>query len=295
LVRVRRRRLLHHSPRALGLGAPPPKAVPEWSLISLIDASPFDAGTAYVAVDAHKLDNFKPYIFTTTDFGKTWATINTGIPDGAYVHAVREVPARKGLLFAGTETGIYFSFDDGAHWQSLQLNLPNSPVHDMAIHGNDLAVATHGRAFWILDDISPLRQADSSIVTADAHLFAPSNALRSRIARVRRRRNAIGENPPNGAILYYYLKEEPKEPIKMEILDGSGKTIRTLTSEEKKEESHEGESDKDDNEDHIPPKRASTSSPGICATPSRSKFPRPFTTKANPLARSRCPAPIRCA
>ena len=231
-----------------------PKGVPEWSLISLIEPSSFDAGTAYAAVDARKLDNLKPYIFKTTDFGKTWTQITSGIPDGAYVHAVREDPARKGLLFAGTETGIYVSFDDGGHWQSLQLNLPNSPVHDMVIHGNDLAVATHGRAFWILDDISPLRQADASTVSAEAHLFAPATAVRSRMYHVRRRRSAIGENPPNGALLYYYLKEEPKEAIKIEVLDGSGKVIRTLTSAEKKEESHEGEWDRDDAEDKIPAK-----------------------------------------
>ena len=139
-----------------------PKGIPEWSLVSLIEASSHDAGTAYAAVDARKLDNFKPYIFKTTDFGKTWTQITSGIPEGAYVHAVREDPVRKGLLFAGTELGIYVSFDDGAHWQSLQLNLPNTPVHDMAIHNGDLAVATHGRAFWILDDIAPLRQADSA-------------------------------------------------------------------------------------------------------------------------------------
>jgi photosystem II stability/assembly factor-like uncharacterized protein len=231
-----------------------PKAVPEWSLVSLIEPSHFDAGTAYVAVDAHKLDNHKPYIFKTDDFGKSWTQINAGIPDGAYVHAVREDPVRKGLLFAGTETGIYVSFDDGLHWQSLQLNLPTSPVHDMVIHGNDLAVATHGRAFWILDDISPLRQADASLVGSDAHLFVPAPAVRSRMGRVRRRRNAIGENPPNGAILYYYLKDEPQEPIKLEVLDGTGKVIRTLSSEEKKDDSRQAEWDRDDAEDYIPAK-----------------------------------------
>jgi hypothetical protein len=233
-----------------------PKALPEWSLVSLIEASWFDAGTAYAAVDAHKLDNFKPFIFKTNDFGKTWTQITAGIPDGAYVHAVREDPVRKGLLFAGTETGIYVSFDDGAHWQPLQLNLPNAPIHDMVIHGNDLAVATHGRSFWILDDISPLRQADASIAGSDVHLFVPNTAIRSRMGHVRRRRDAIGENPPNGAILYYYLKEEPKEPIKLEILDASGKVIRTLSSEEKKEEGHSEEWDREEAADHIPAKAA---------------------------------------
>ena len=130
-------------------------------MISLIEASPFDAATAYVAVDAHKLDNFKPYIFKTTDFGKTWTAITTGLPDNSYVHAVREDPKRKGLLYAGTETGIWVSFDDGAHWQPLQLNLPPTPIHDMVIHDDDLAVATHGRSFWVLDDLSPLRQVSA--------------------------------------------------------------------------------------------------------------------------------------
>jgi len=231
-----------------------PKGIPEWSLISLIEASPWDAGAAYAAVDTHKLDNFKPYIFKTTDFGKTWTQITAGIPDGAYVHAVREDPGHKGLLFAGTEAGIYVSFDEGAHWQSLQLNLPNSPVHDMVIHGQSLAVATHGRAFWILDDISALRQADSSIAASDAHLFAPSPTIRSRMGHMNRRRYAIGENPPDGTTLYYYLKEQPKDSIKLEILDPSGKTIRSYTSEEKKEESASEEWERDEPAQHIPAK-----------------------------------------
>ncbi len=233
-----------------------PKGIPEWSLVSLIEASWHDAGTAYAAVDARKLDNFRPYIFKTTDFGKTWAQITSGIPDGAYVHAVREDPARKGLLFAGTELGIYVSFDDGAHWQSLQLNLPNTPVHDMTIHGSDLAVATHGRAFWMLDDIAPLRQADSSLAGNGAHLFKPSTATRTRTGHVKRRRYAIAENPPDGAILYYYLKEDAKALIKLEILDSAGKVIRSFTSEEKKKDEGEAEAEweKDDPADHIPAK-----------------------------------------
>ena len=233
-----------------------PKGIPDWAMVSLIEASAHDAGTAYAAVDAHKLDNFKPYIFKTTDFGKTWAQLTTGIPDGAYVHAVREDPVRKGLLYAGTELGIYVSFDDGAHWQSLQLNLPNVPVHDMVVHNNDLAVATHGRAFWILDDIAPLRQADASFTTVDAHLFKPSTATRTRMGHTNRKRYAIGENPADGAILYYFLKEEPKQPVKLDILDASGKAIRTYSSEEKKKEDvdSEGEAERDDAAESIPAK-----------------------------------------
>src|SRR5712692_8014782 len=131
--------------------------MPAWSLVSLIEVSPYEAGTAYVAVDCHKLDDLRPYIYKTADFGKTWTKITSGIPDAAYVHAVREDPKRKGLLFAGAETGIFISFDGGAHWQSLQLNLPVTPIHDLVIKGDDLVVATHGRSFWILDDITPLR------------------------------------------------------------------------------------------------------------------------------------------
>ncbi len=234
-----------------------PKAMPEWALVSLIEASWHDAGTAYAAVDARKLDNPKPYIFKTVDFGKTWTPISAGIPDGAYVHAIREDPMQKGLLFAGTELGIYVSFDDGGHWQSLQLKtLPVVPVHDMVIHDNDLTIATHGRAFWILDDVSPLRQANASIVSADTHFFSPAMAIRTRMGHANRRRNAVAENPPGGAILYYYLKDEANSPIKLEILDSTGKVIRSYTSEEKKKDEKLASEDdeKDEAADHIPAK-----------------------------------------
>ena len=213
-----------------------PKGIPEWAAVSLIDASSFDVATAYAAVDAHKLDNFKPYIFKTSDFGKTWTQINNGIPDGSYVHSVREDPGRKGLLYAGTETGVWVSFDDGAHWQSLQLNLPTTPVNDLIVHGNDLIVATNGRSFWALDDIGPLRQINGAIVNEDVYLFTPSSALRARTGHFNRRRYSVGENPANGATLYYYLKSESKDPVKLELLDAQGKVLRSFTSAEKKTE-----------------------------------------------------------
>ena len=231
-----------------------PKGFPEWAMVSLIEPSPFEAGAAYAAIDAHKLDNFKPYIFKTTDFGKTWSQITTGLPDGSYVHAVREDPARKGLLYAGTETGIWVSFDDGAHWQTLQLNLPTTPVHDLIIHGDDLVVATHGRSFWVLDDIGPLRQASASIASEETHLFTPRTATRTRMGHTKRRRYAIGENPPDGAILYYYLKDEPKASVKLELLDPQGKVVRSFTSEEKKPEGAPEEWEKDEEAEHIPAK-----------------------------------------
>ena len=231
-----------------------PKETPEWAMISLIEASPFDAGTAYAAIDAHKLDNFKPYIFKTSDFGKTWAKLTNGLPDNSYVHAVREDPKRKGLLYAGTETGVWVSFNDGANWQPLQLNLPTTPIHDLVIHDDDLAVATHGRSFWVLDDISPLRQATASVAAEDAHLFTPRAAFRTRIGHFNPRRYPVGENPPEGAILYYYLKEEPKEPAKLEFLDAQGKVTRSFPSGEKKKEEAPEEWERDEEVEHIPAK-----------------------------------------
>jgi len=231
-----------------------PKDVPEWAAISLIEASPFDAGTAYIAVDAHKLDNFKPYIFKTSDFGKTWSKIVAGLPENVYVHAVREDPKRKGLLYAGTETGIYVSFNDGANWQPLQLNLPVTPIHDLVIHDGTLVVATHGRSFWALDGLGPLRQASASITGEDAHLFTPDTAYRTREGHFNPRRYPVGENPPSGAILYYYLKDAPKQAAKLELLDANGKVIRAFTSEEKKTEGAPDEGERDEPAEHIPAK-----------------------------------------
>jgi photosystem II stability/assembly factor-like uncharacterized protein len=209
-----------------------PKDLPEWSMISIIEASPHDAGTAYAAIDRHKLDDFNPFIYKTHDYGKTWSRITSGIPAGAYVHSVREDPKVKGLLYAGTETGVYFSADDGAHWQSLQLNLPTAPIHDLAVKDNDLAVATHGRAFWILDDLSPLRQASSAIANEDFHLYQPATATRLHFPDSVERKRPVGDNPPKGAILYYYLKSKPadKEEITIEIADAQGKRVRQLSN-----------------------------------------------------------------
>ncbi|MGA3209883.1 MAG: hypothetical protein ABSD20_01170 [Terriglobales bacterium] len=209
-----------------------PKDLPEWSMVSIIEASPHDAGTAYAAIDRHKLDDFNPFIYKTHDFGKTWTRINNGIPAGAYVRSVREDPVIKGLLYAGTETGVYFSTDDGAHWQSLQLNLPTSPVHDLAVKDNDLVAATHGRAFWILDDISPLRQANAINAGDDFHLFQPATATRLHFPDNVDRRRPVGDNPPKGAIFYYHLKSKPaeKEEITIEILDAQGKRVRRLSN-----------------------------------------------------------------
>jgi photosystem II stability/assembly factor-like uncharacterized protein len=228
-----------------------PKDVPEWSAISLIDASPFDAAAAYAAVDAHKIDNFHPYIFKTSDFGKSWTKLVGGLPDNSFVHVVREDPKKKGLLYAGTETGIWVSFNDGAHWQPLQLNLPTTPIHDLIVHNDDLVVATHGRSFWVLDSLGPLRQASASIAGEAAHLFAPDLAYRTRIGHRDPRRSPIGENPPDGAIIYYWLKEAPKEPAKLDFLDAQGKVIRSFSSEQKNKP-EEPEFEEEPEVEHIP-------------------------------------------
>ena len=213
-----------------------PAFMPEWSMVSLIDPSPFSAGTAYAAIDRHKLDDFKPYIFKTADYGKTWTQIGAGIADGSYVHAVREDPKRKGLLYAGTETGVWCSFDDGAHWQKLQLNLPTVPVHDLVVKDDDLVVATHGRAFWILDDLSPLRHVAAADLDAAAKLYPLRPAYRLRMPDSVDRRVPGGENPPPGAMLYYYFKTAPKDEVKLEILDAQGIVIKRYSSAKKVED-----------------------------------------------------------
>lgn len=209
-----------------------PKDLPEWSLISLIEASPHAAGTAYAAVDRHELDDFRPYIYRTADFGKTWTRIDRGIAENTFVRAVREDPKRKGLLYAGTETGVWVSFDDGANWQPLQLNLPVAPIHDLVVKNDDLVVATHGRSFWILDDLAPLQQlaaGRAQIAAADAHLFTPSPAQRGRGTRGGGG-GMSGANPPSGAVIYYTLKSAPRDAITLEILDAQGKRVRQFSS-----------------------------------------------------------------
>jgi photosystem II stability/assembly factor-like uncharacterized protein len=210
--------------------------IPEWSTVSIIDPSPHDANTAYVAVDRHRLDDFKPYIYKTNDLGKTWATIVNGIPDGAYVRAVREDPKKKGLLYAGTETGVFVSFDDGAHWQPLQLNLPISPIHDLVVKDDDLVVATHGRSFWVLDNLAPIRQVTPQMNSAEVVLYQPQVGLRLHYPFEFDKRQPVGDNPPPGAMIDYYFKSAPTDEVTLEILDAQGKLVRHLSSKEEKED-----------------------------------------------------------
>jgi photosystem II stability/assembly factor-like uncharacterized protein len=209
--------------------------LPEWGTVSNIEASRFDAGTAYISVDFHQVNNRDPFIYKTADFGKTWTRITEGIPHGmlSYVHCVKEDTARKGLLYAGTENGAYVSFNDGQNWQPLQMNLPHAPVYWIAVqdHFHDLVLATYGRGFWILDDLTPLEQMTPQVADSSAYLFPPREAYRFR-TKVQPEAPTYdataGVNAPYGASINYFLKTEPQSQIKFAILDASGRTVRTL-------------------------------------------------------------------
>ncbi|HMF80374.1 MAG TPA: hypothetical protein VK562_03145 [Candidatus Acidoferrum sp.] len=209
-----------------------PEGISAWQKVSLIEAGHFDSNTAYAAVNTMRIDDLQPHIFATHDSGKTWREIVNGIPAGQIVNAVREDPKRKGLLFAGTEKGVYVSFDDGANWESLRLNLPASSVRDLIIKNDDLVVATHGRGFWILDNITPLGQLNRN--QREDLLFKPQTAL-----RVRANLNTdtplppdepAGENPPDGAIIDYFLSKDANGPVTIEIKDAKGQSVRKYSS-----------------------------------------------------------------
>ncbi|HZR55848.1 MAG TPA: glycoside hydrolase [Terriglobales bacterium] len=219
---------------------PPPMTA--WSKVTQISVSRFDDDSAYISVSRFRINDLHPYIYRTHDGGKSWKLITSGLPDGGPVDTVREDPERKGLLFAGTENAVWVSFDDGDHWQSLQLNLPHTSMRDLWIHDNDLIVATHGRSFWILDNITPLRQISESLANSDA-LFKPAAAY-----RVRRDTNTdtpipadepTGENPPSGAIIDYILAHGATGPVTLEILDAQGKLVRSYSSMDKPAQSEE--------------------------------------------------------
>src|SRR5205814_9248744 len=206
-----------------------PTALTPWSKVSLMEASHFDTLVAYAAVNRFRLDDLRPHIYRTKDGGRTWTEVVEGMPSNEVVNAVREDPVRRGLLYAGTERSVYVSFDDGAHWQSLRLDLPASSVRDLVVHDTDLVVATHGRSFWILDDITPLRQIAAAAAAAAAggpYLYRPAPAV-----RVRWNENTdtplppdepAGRNPPDGAMLDYYLVRPAAGPVVVEIPDRSG-------------------------------------------------------------------------
>jgi photosystem II stability/assembly factor-like uncharacterized protein len=216
-----------------------PPDLTAWSKVTQVEASHFDDQSAYASVSRFRIDDLHPYIYRTHDSGKTWKLITGGLPEDAPADTVREDPVRKGLLFAGTENSVWVSFDDGDHWQSLQLNLPHTSMRDLGIHENDLIVATHGRSFWILDDLTPLRQLAESMAKSDAYLFKPEAAY-----RVRRSTNPdtpippdepAGQNPPDGAILDYFLAQPVSGAVTLEIVDAHGKVVRRFSSTDKPE------------------------------------------------------------
>ncbi len=213
-----------------------PSGLGPWSKVGIIDPSHFDAESAYAGVDRHRLDDSKPYVYRTHDGGRTWTLAVTGIPAGSFVNAVREDPVRKGLLYAGTEKGVYVSFDDGDHWQPLQLNLPVTSVRDIDVHGGDVVIATHGRAFWVLDDVTPLRQAGPDVASAAAWLFAPATAVRLRPAGFTGtplpKDEPTAANPPPGALIDYVLSKAATAPVVLRILDAQGALVRRYSSDE---------------------------------------------------------------
>ncbi len=211
-----------------------PPGLQKFSEITMVEASHFDPATVYVSVDNHQGNDFRPHIFRTHDYGKSWQEIVTGIPDFSFVKVVREDPERKGLLYAGTETGAFVSFDDGEQWGTLRQNMPTVSVRDMVVHGDDLVAATYGRAFWILDDLSPLRQINDQVAKSNVHLFQPATAI-----RLRNDMNQdtplppempAGDNPPTGAVLDYYFKSAPSAEVAIAIYDQKGQLVRQLSS-----------------------------------------------------------------
>ncbi|MGC8487395.1 MAG: glycosyl hydrolase, partial [Clostridia bacterium] len=237
-----------------------PRDLPEWTLISIIEPSHRDAGTAYVAATRYKLDDPTPYLLKTTDGGSSWTSITEGIPKDEYTRVIREDPAVPGLLYCGTERGVYVSFDDGAHWESIRLNLPGVPVHDLEVKGTDLVAATHGRSFWILDDLTPIRELATDSNPDEVRLFTPRDTVRATTFGRNRRLNRIpdtsdlpmlvagsylagrpdtgdpavwldaGTNVP-GVIIQYYL-DHPVDQVSVSIQDAKGETVADLTSGE---------------------------------------------------------------
>jgi photosystem II stability/assembly factor-like uncharacterized protein len=214
-----------------------PPALTSWSKVVMIEASHFDVNEAYAAVERHQLSDYEPHIYRTLDSGKTWTEITRGLPAGVYVQTVKEDPNRRGLLFTGTERSVFVSFDDGDHWQSLQMNLPSASMRDLAVQGDDLIVATHGRGFWVIDNITPLRQLSNDVSKANAHLFQPADAYLltpgNDNGTPMPRDEPIAENPPFGAMIDYHLKSNASGPVTIEIVDPAGDVIRKYSSEDK--------------------------------------------------------------
>jgi photosystem II stability/assembly factor-like uncharacterized protein len=208
-----------------------PKGMPEWSMVNSIEPSAFDEGTCYVAATRYKLGDFRPYLYKTTDFGKTWSQITDGIDEEHFTRVLREDPKRKGLLYAGTETGMYISFDDGASWNPFQLNLPIVPITDLAIKENNLIVATQGRSLWILDDLTVLHQLEEASKNASAILYKPKDSYRTKGGASRTPSLTAGQNPPNGVVTHFFMKDfSEKDSVSLTYTSMAGDTLATYSS-----------------------------------------------------------------
>jgi photosystem II stability/assembly factor-like uncharacterized protein len=211
-----------------------PPAITAWSRVTMMEASPFDQKKAYASIDRHQLQDFDPYIYRTRDGGKTWTKITNGLPAGVYVHTIKEDPVRPGLLFCGTERGLYVSLDDGGNWQPIRINMPVTSMRDIQIYGNDVIVATHGRGFWVIDDITPLRQINDSILTSEAYLFKPADIVdmlpTSDNGTPLQKDEPQAPNPPNGAAIDFFIGKSIAGSVTLDILDARGGVIRTYTT-----------------------------------------------------------------
>ena len=233
--------------------------LPEWGTVAALEPSPFDAAVAYLVVDAHRMDDTRPHLWKTADYGKTWKSLAAAMPKGVYLHAVREDPKRKGLLYAGTERGVAYSPDDGATWKELKLNLPTVAVHDLVVKDDDLVVGTHGRSIWILDDLTALREWSKDVEASAAHLFTARPAVRWHYdGPISSQVKGPGQNPPVGAVLQYWLKDEPTGDVVLEVLDEKGGLVRKLSSRKIEPETPPDDPDaaEDENAKKALPKRA---------------------------------------
>lgn len=217
-----------------------PRDIGDFTRVSIIEPSHYDPAVAYAAVNRYALGDKHPMLFKTADYGASWTRIDTGIADDEFTRVIREDPIRRGLLFTGTERGVWVSFDDGLSWRPIQRNLPRVPVHDLAIKDNDLIAATHGRSFWILDNISSMRQLTPAVVQSDAHLFKPTDAIRTQWSGAGGgggggRGGSVGANPPSGALVYFSLKQ-PNQRVNLDFLDAKGDVIQSFTSDQDPEQ-----------------------------------------------------------
>jgi len=228
------------------------RGIPAFGTVDLIEASRFDAGTAYVVVDAHRLDDMRPYLYKTTDYGRTWKSLSAALAPDVYLHAVREDPKRRGLLYAGTERGVMLSRDDGATWEPLKLNLPTVAVHDLVVKGDDLVLGTHGRSIWILDDLTPIREMSAEVRSKAVHLF-PAPVTTAWRYRGSFHEDGPGENPPAGLVVQYWLKEKPKGEVTLEVRDAAGALVRRLSSKNEEDEVPPEDPDSDRSTKRKPP------------------------------------------